>query len=160
MSFYFVLFLCSLITVNCEYVTKKLCKEVNQSHCKINYVSVDPCSKGPRFCNIKTDKIYDIDVNFTPKFSAERLQYAIYGDFDNTYTFYNIIDSPRNACDAIDCPLRRTSLAHTANFKLKLDKKASGKFPVKVKFWNQDNADQVCCFTFNVKSDNFKANEI
>ncbi|XP_059062813.1 uncharacterized protein LOC131855554 [Achroia grisella] len=158
MSYYFLLFVCLFVTINCEYVTRKICKEVDNSQCRINYVTVDPCLHGPRFCNIKTDKIYDIDVNFTPYFTAESLRYAIYGDVGNMYTFDTIIDEPRSACDSVDCPLRRDT--HTANFKLKLDKRASGKFPVKVKFWNQDDESQVCCFTFNVKSNNLKVNEI
>ncbi|KAM3959700.1 MD-2-related lipid-recognition protein [Aphomia sociella] len=158
MSFRCLLIVSLLFVANCEYVTKKLCKEVDQTQCRINYVIVDPCERGPRFCHVRTNKIYDIDVNFTPHFTAESLRYAVYGDVDNTNNYGTIIDEPKSACDAVDCPLRQTS--HKANFKLKLDKRASGKFPIKVMFWNQDDSSQVCCFTFKVKSNNINENEI
>ncbi|CAH0625678.1 unnamed protein product [Chrysodeixis includens] len=148
---YFVLLLAlSLAAAEPEYVTRKLCKDVDASQCSLHSVIVDPCPQGPNFCVMKRNKSYGVTLDMTPHFSAQKLKLSITSDVDNSGNYSTVIKSPGDACGLLYCPLEDEQ-RRIFDVYLMLDKRASGKFPVKVKLWNEEDQSQACCVTFNVK---------
>ncbi|KAI5638190.1 ML domain-containing protein [Phthorimaea operculella] len=134
-----------------EYLIKKLCDDADYSQCSVHNVVLDPCSKGGSFCTIKRTKRYTLSMDFLPKFSADRLELAMYADEENTGTFNEIVKTPADACDMLTCPIDAET-RRIFDIDFSLGKTFSiGKYPIKVKLFNKDDDKQGCCFTFNVK---------
>ncbi|XP_063538355.1 MD-2-related lipid-recognition protein-like [Cydia strobilella] len=137
--------------VTCEAVTKKFCDDVNPAVCTVHSVDVDPCPKGINFCSLYRNKPYTLSVDFTPRFSAQNLRLAMYGDDNNDGSFDKTVKTVADPCDLMTCPVDK-NIPRFFNLHFTLDKThGTAKFPVKFKLWNGDNESQACCFTFNVK---------
>ncbi|XP_073946526.1 uncharacterized protein [Choristoneura fumiferana] len=147
-----VLCLCVCVSsVVSETVTKKFCNGVDLSQCTIHNAAVDPCPKGINFCSLKRNKPYTLTVDFTPRFSAQKLKLAMYGDDNNDGTYDKVVKTPGDPCDLLSCPVYG-GIPRIFNMHFTLDKTlGDAKFPVQFKLWNADDESQVCCFTFNVK---------
>ncbi|XP_068630738.1 MD-2-related lipid-recognition protein-like [Battus philenor] len=145
----FLISLCFLC-VSSDYVIKKNCKEATPSLCSIHNVVVEPCLRGPRLCIVKPEKSYSINVDFTPHFSANGLKVAMYSDEKKTNSFETAIKTPADGCGLVACPL---VAEERKNFDLQftLAKMSPGKFPIKMKIYDEDDETRQCCFTFNVK---------
>ncbi|CAH2041189.1 unnamed protein product, partial [Iphiclides podalirius] len=133
-----------------EYVIKKRCKDVDAEQCRINNVKVDPCPRSPNLCIIKPEKSYSISVDFTPKFSAKSLKLAMYSDEKKTNLFETAVRAPQDGCGLLTCPLQAEE-RRNFDVHFQLAKMSPGKFPIKMKLWNEEDESQACCFTFNVK---------
>lgn len=142
--------ICNGVWSKPEYVTRKLCRDVDSSQCTINSVIVDPCNQSPAFCMVKRNKIYAITLDMVPHFSAAKLKLSVSGDVDNSGSFSTTIKAPDDACNLLYCPLAAEE-RRIFDVNVSLDKRASGKFPLKVKMWNEGNSTEACCVTFNVK---------
>ncbi|KAG6456253.1 MD-2-related lipid-recognition protein-like [Manduca sexta] len=147
-----ILFIAFSVTVaNSEYVRKKICKDVDSSLCVVHSVIVDPCRQGPSFCLIRPDKSYGMTINMTPKFSASKLKLAVYGDVAQDDSYSVMFRPPKDACDYLFCPMQAEE-RKLFDMNFSVDKRANGKFPLKVKLWNEEDESQACCFTFTVKA--------
>ncbi|CAB3240739.1 unnamed protein product [Arctia plantaginis] len=133
-----------------KYITRKLCKDVDSSQCTVHSVIIDPCVQGVGFCTMKINKNYAVTLDVVPRFSASKLKVSIKADVNNNGNFTTTIKVPSDACDMMYCPLQSQE-RRIFDVYMNLDKKASGKFPVEVKLWNEDNESQACCVNFNVK---------
>ncbi|KAF9414932.1 hypothetical protein HW555_007323 [Spodoptera exigua] len=133
-----------------EYVTRKLCRDVDASQCSIHSVIVDPCPQGPAFCTLKKNKAYGITLDMTPHFPADNLKLSITSDVNNSGDFSTLIKAPGDACRLLTCPLEADQ-RRIFDVDLMVDKRFSGKFPVKIKLWNEHDDSQACCVTFTVK---------
>ncbi|XP_021181046.3 MD-2-related lipid-recognition protein [Helicoverpa armigera] len=138
------------VAAESDFVTRKLCKDVDVTQCSVQSVVVDPCPQGPAFCTMKRDKTYGVTLDMTPHFSAESLRLSVTSDVDGSGDFSTVIKSPGDACRLLSCPLEAEQ-RRIFDVDLMMDKRASGKFPVKIKLWNEENSSQACCVTFNVK---------
>ncbi|KAF9808876.1 hypothetical protein SFRURICE_000922 [Spodoptera frugiperda] len=138
------------VAADSEYVTRKLCRDVDASQCSIHSVIVDPCPQGPAFCTLKKNKTYGITLDMTPHFAAENLRLSITSDVSNTGDFTTLIKAPGDACKLLTCPLEADQ-RRIFDVDLMVDKRFSGKFPVKIKLWDEDMESQACCVTFTVK---------
>ncbi|KAJ8720417.1 hypothetical protein PYW07_012460 [Mythimna separata] len=148
-AFVLALFL-GLVAAESEYVTRKLCKDVDASQCSIHSVIVDPCPQGPAFCTLKKNKGYGITLDMTPHFAADTLRLSITSDVDNSGNFSTVIKAPSDACRMLFCPLE-SDQRRIFDVELMVDKRATGKFPVKIKLWNEEKDSEACCVTFTVK---------
>ncbi|CAG5023493.1 unnamed protein product [Parnassius apollo] len=144
-----LLSLCFLLAKS-DYVTKKNCKDVDTSQCSVHNVKVDPCPRSPRLCVIKAEKSYSINVDFTPHFTAKTLKLAMYSDEKKTGAFDSLIKTPEDSCGLVTCPLQAEERKNF-DINFSLAKMSPGKFPIKMKLWNEEDESQACCFTFNVK---------
>ncbi|XP_075977405.1 MD-2-related lipid-recognition protein-like [Anticarsia gemmatalis] len=147
----FILLVCiSFVVGSPEYVNRKLCKDVDATQCTVHSVIVDPCPQGPAFCTVKTNKNYAVTLDMVPHFSASKLKLSVSGDVDNSGNFTTSFKAPADACSLLYCPLKAEE-RRIFDVYMMFDKRAAGKFPVKIKLWNEQNDSQACCVTLNVK---------
>ncbi|XP_028028915.1 uncharacterized protein LOC114242094 [Bombyx mandarina] len=133
-----------------EFVFKKKCRDVDTSLCTVHNVMVEPCGEGPIFCALKKNKPYSISLDVTPHFSANKLQAVIKGDVQNQNTFSTTFTRSAEYNDLLDNTLSEGKRTHI-QLQLAVDKRASGKFPLEVRVWDEDDTSHVCCSIFTVK---------
>ncbi|XP_026490268.2 MD-2-related lipid-recognition protein-like [Vanessa tameamea] len=146
---FFILF-AFYINVNCEYVNRKFCKNVDLNKCSIHSMKLDPCPDGPGFCLIRRDMPYSLAFDFTPHFEAEKLKFSIFSDESNSGTFNGIVTPPVDACEYHSCPLE-DNVRQVFDIDFEYTRKAHGKFPIEMRLWNAKDDSDVCCFPFNVQ---------
>ncbi|XP_050344600.1 uncharacterized protein LOC126769725 [Nymphalis io] len=145
-----VIFFAFYICVNCEYVNRKFCKDVNLNKCNIHSMKLDPCPDAPGFCLIRRDEPYSLAFDFTPHFEAEKLKFSIFSDETNSGTFDTMVTPPTNACEHVSCPLEN-NVRQVFDIDFVYTRKAHGKFPLEMRLWNEKDDSEACCLTFNVQ---------
>ncbi|VVC88731.1 unnamed protein product [Leptidea sinapis] len=144
------LLLSCVVFTQAELVRKKLCKDVDSSQCLVHNVDLEPCPDGPAFCLLRRNKPYQIKVDFTPKFTAEKLQMSVSSDSKKDGAFNTTVIPATNACDIVKCPLQDERQTLATAFTI--SKRSRGKFPIQLMLWNEENKNQTCCLTFNVRT--------
>ncbi|XP_047533905.1 MD-2-related lipid-recognition protein-like [Vanessa atalanta] len=125
----------------------KKCDEV--SMCDISEVRIEPCSN-PKKCLLKKGATSTISIDFTPKFSSDKMLTGLFWASDAGDVPFPDLEEA-DACKFTSCPLEAEK-QNRLDYSLVLGKKLpNGIFEIKWKIWNKDNAPENCCFIAKIE---------